>query len=44
MTKDGILGLLCFVALIAELATNFEIPVLNWISFMLVLTAVLGGE
>jgi hypothetical protein len=44
MTKDGLLGLLCFIALIAELATNFEIPALNWASFMLVLTAILGGE
>jgi len=44
MTKDGILGLLCFVTLIAELATNFEVPTIHWLGFMLLLTAVLGGE
>lgn len=44
MTKDGILGLLCFVMLLAMLVTNFENNTINWISGMLLLTAVYGGK
>ena len=44
MTKDGILGLLCFVVLMAEFVTGFSIPFLHWVLFMLLLTALLGGE
>jgi len=44
MTKDGILGLLCFIVLLAELMTNFSIPTLHWLAGMLFLTGALGGE
>ena len=44
MTKDGILGLLCFVMLVAMLVTNFENNTINWLSGMLFLTAVYGGD
>lgn len=44
MTKDSVLGLLCFVMLVAMLVTNFENNTINWISGMLLLTAVYGGK
>lgn len=44
MTKDSILGLLCFLVVLAELMTNFTMPILHWLSFMVLLTAVFGGE
>jgi hypothetical protein len=44
MTKDSVLGLLCFVMLLAMLVTNFENNTVNWISGMLLLTALYGGE
>ena len=44
MTKDGILGLLCLVFLVAELMTNFSSPMIHWLSGMVALTAFLGGE
>ena len=44
MTKDGILGLLCLIVVVAELMTSFTIPTLHWVEFMLLLTALLGGE
>ena len=44
MTKDGILGLLCLVVVVAELMTSFSIPMLHWLTLMLVLTAIMGGE
>ena len=44
MTKDGILGLLCLIMLVAMLVTNFENSTINWLSGMLLLTAIYGGE
>ena len=44
MTKDGILGLLCLIMLVAMLVTNFENNAINWLSGMLLLTAIYGGE
>jgi len=44
MTKDGILGLLCFVMLVAMLVTNFENSTINWLTGMVLLTAIYGGE
>ena len=44
MTKDGILGLLCLIVVVAELMTSFSIPTLHWLAGMVLLTAFLGGE
>ena len=44
MTKDGILGLLCLIMLVAMLVTNFENSTINWLSGMLLLTAIYGGD
>ncbi len=44
MTKDNLLGLLCFVMLVAMLVTNFENNTINWLSGMILLTALYGGE
>ena len=44
MTKDSILGLLCFVLFVAMLVTNFENSTINWLSGMVLLTAIYGGD
>lgn len=44
MTKDGILGLLCLILLVAMLVTNFENNTINWLTGMVLLTAIYGGE
>ena len=44
MTKDNLLGLLCLIMLVAMLVTNFENNTINWLSGMLLLTAIYGGD
>ena len=44
MTKDGILGLLCLVLLAAMVVTNFENSTINWLTGMVLLTAIYGGD
>lgn len=44
MTKDSVLGLLCLIMLVAMLVTNFENNTINWLTGMLLLTAIYGGE
>ncbi len=44
MTKDSLLGLFCLVLLVAELMTNFSVPMLHWLSGMVLLTAMFQGE
>lgn len=44
MTKDNLLGLLCLILLVAMLVTNFENSTINWLTGMVLLTAIYGGE
>ena len=44
MTKDNLLGLLCLILLMAMVMTNFENSTINWLTGMVLLTAIYGGE
>ena len=44
MTKDGILGLLCLVLLVAMVMTNFKNNTINWLAGMVFLTAIYRGD
>jgi hypothetical protein len=44
MTKDGVLGLLCLVLLVAMVVTDFKNSTINWLTGMVFLTAIYRGD